>query len=50
MITNLEALDCLTNSPCERLGKYVEKSMENFHINLVPRSYHVTVTCTTAWP
>ena len=29
-----EALDCLTNSPCQHLNKYTENSMENMHADL----------------
>ena len=28
-----EALDCLTDSPCQHLVKYMEKSMKNIHID-----------------
>ena len=31
MITNQEALNCETNSPCQFLGKCVENSLENMH-------------------
>ena len=31
MITNQEALNCETNSPCQFTGKCVENSLENMH-------------------
>ena len=27
-------LDCWTNSPCQRLWKYIENSMENMHTDI----------------
>ena len=34
MITSIEALDCLSNSPCQHLGKCKENSMENIHTDV----------------
>ena len=28
------ALDCLTNSPCQHLKKYIKNSMENMHADV----------------
>ena len=34
MITSIEALDFLSNSPCQHLGKCKENSMENIHTDV----------------
>ena len=34
MIASLEALDCLTNSPCQHIRKCVENSKDNMHTDV----------------
>ena len=36
LLPNEEVLDCWTNSPCQRLWKCIENSMENMHTDVPP--------------
>ena len=34
MDSNQRSFDCYTNSTCEYLGKYIEVSVENLHVDV----------------